>query len=302
MTAVLYIILGLSIGIGITLIYLQERYNRERRLLVSMAESERLKSSQTVKDLDEQWSHERDQYRTELQENTSHIQEMEHALSEAAANSGILPNQFSLTERTELNSLRKLLKERDDDKTLLEAGKNSLQKSLASQQQVINEMQEENSILKEQLGHISDDSPESQGNEAPENQLELHALKQEISRLKDALDRSEYEKEAALSSHNQEDGSHENDHLQQEVTLLKQEVQQLENDKNDAINQLAQSSFQQENSNLQQELTYLQGEILKLREENKKIAAAADDDDFLVFPQGGGHLLPGSVARALMKK
>jgi septal ring factor EnvC (AmiA/AmiB activator) len=54
MVVILYIILGLAVGIGLTLVYLQERLIRERRLTVTMGESERLKAAALIKDVQAQ--------------------------------------------------------------------------------------------------------------------------------------------------------------------------------------------------------------------------------------------------------
>ncbi len=67
MNAILYIIMGFSLGVGLTLIYLQERFIRERRLLVAMGESERAKSAKMLKDLDAQWETACAQYKEEIE-------------------------------------------------------------------------------------------------------------------------------------------------------------------------------------------------------------------------------------------
>ena len=59
------------------------------------------------------------------------------------------------------------------------------------------------------------------------------------------------------------------------------------------------ASHQEEIKDLHGQITFLKGEIAKLEEERKHLPAA--DNDFLVLGQAGGHLLPGSVARAFIK-
>ena len=88
----------------------------------------------------------------------------------------------------------------------------------------------------------------------------------------------------------------------------KSEHERLIHDKNIELDRLAAeyktmtrhlASHQEEIKDLHGQITFLKGEIAKLEEERKHIPAA--DDDFLVLGQAGGHLLPGSVARAFIK-
>lgn len=55
MTTFLYVVLGLAVGIGVTLIYLQERFVRDRRVLLAKGESEKVKSEQMLHELDAHW-------------------------------------------------------------------------------------------------------------------------------------------------------------------------------------------------------------------------------------------------------
>lgn len=66
MTTILFIILGISIGVGCTLIFLQERFIRERRLVLAASESDREKAAQQLTELDEKWELECEQYKQEL--------------------------------------------------------------------------------------------------------------------------------------------------------------------------------------------------------------------------------------------
>ena len=67
MKAILYILLGLSLGSGLTLIALQERFIRERRRLLAMGESQRAKAAQAaVAVLNDQWEQKCQQQAEEL--------------------------------------------------------------------------------------------------------------------------------------------------------------------------------------------------------------------------------------------
>lgn len=68
MKTVLFILLGLCLGTGLTLIALQERFVRERRRLLSLGEAQRAKASQTaLAVLTKQWEQKYQQQGEELQ-------------------------------------------------------------------------------------------------------------------------------------------------------------------------------------------------------------------------------------------
>jgi len=210
MTAILYTILGISIGVGVTLIYLQERFVRERRLLVAMGESERAKSAKMLKELDEQWEAECEQYKEELEGCKKRLEELEHSKGSEATISA-----------------------QDEEKIAL------LGKELKARQEEYEKLLEENASLKKKLDAAAETS--SAGN---------------------------------------------NDESRALVDSLRQEIGEQ-----------------------QAEVDFLRGEVSRLKEElaaeKEKSARAASaptlDDDCIVFSKGG-HLLPGSIARKLMKR
>ncbi|MDP2104729.1 MAG: hypothetical protein Q8J76_01950 [Desulfobulbaceae bacterium] len=66
MKALLFILLGLSLGIGLTLIAIQERFLRERRRLLALGESQRAKATQALDEQNKKWAQECQQYKDEL--------------------------------------------------------------------------------------------------------------------------------------------------------------------------------------------------------------------------------------------
>ena len=66
MTTLLYIILGISIGVGATLTFLQERFSRERRLIIAASKAEQESVTTQLKELDEKWEVECEQDKQEL--------------------------------------------------------------------------------------------------------------------------------------------------------------------------------------------------------------------------------------------
>lgn len=64
--SILYILLGLSLGSGLMLIALQERFLRERRRLMTLGESQRAKAAQALDDTNKKWEQQLRQLTEEL--------------------------------------------------------------------------------------------------------------------------------------------------------------------------------------------------------------------------------------------
>lgn len=78
MKAFLFILLGLSLGSGLTLIALQERFVRERRRLMALGESQRATATQAaVALLNKQWEQKCKQHTDELEECRTRLAETE---------------------------------------------------------------------------------------------------------------------------------------------------------------------------------------------------------------------------------
>jgi len=158
MTAILYIILGLSIGVGLTLIYLQERFIRERRLLVAMGESERAKSAKMLKDLDEQWEKSCSQYKQEI---AGYKQRLAQLNSKEIPLAGIRPGlKDEDSETISVERLAELEEEtrfKDGKLTELEKDNDRLQKSLAGFQKEIHDLQGELTFLKGEINRLEDE-------------------------------------------------------------------------------------------------------------------------------------------------
>lgn len=137
MTAILYAILGLSFGVGLTLIYLQERFIRERRLLVAVGESERAKAAQMIKDLDEQWERTCSKYKQEIE-----------AYKQQLSDSQFSERLAELEEET-----------RFKDSKITELGKENdrLQKNLVSYQKEIDDLQGELTFLKGEINRLEEE-------------------------------------------------------------------------------------------------------------------------------------------------
>lgn len=136
MMAILYVILGLAIGAGLTFMYLQERLIRERRLIVTMGESERLKADMMIKDIEEQCGKACAQYKEDIDGYKGRIESL-HA-----------EFQQRIT-RLEVAAQSK-------DVSLAELGEdnNELQESLASHKDEIKELRRELIFFKEEAARF----------------------------------------------------------------------------------------------------------------------------------------------------
>lgn len=85
MKVLLYILLGLSLGAGMTLIVLQERFLRERRRLMAMGESQRAKAAQALEDANQKCH----QLTEELRECQARITDAE--TTPAPESAGLIP-------------------------------------------------------------------------------------------------------------------------------------------------------------------------------------------------------------------
>lgn len=73
----LYIVLGLSVGVGSTLIFLQEKIIRERRKLMALSASEKAKAKEALKELDSRWEQATAKQKKEIEEATLKIAALE---------------------------------------------------------------------------------------------------------------------------------------------------------------------------------------------------------------------------------
>jgi len=154
MTAILYIILGLSIGIGLTLIYLQERFVRERRLLVAMGESERAKSAKMLKDLDENWEKSCAQYKEDIE---MYKERLENLANETSPAVNAVSEELSEESQQRLAQLEAEVQDNEGKLAELQSDNNRLQKNLASYQQEIKELQGELTFFKGEVTRLEEE-------------------------------------------------------------------------------------------------------------------------------------------------
>lgn len=77
MTTFLYMVLGLAVGIGVTLIFLQERFVRDRQRLLAKGESERVKSAQMLHDSESHWQERLEECRMKLAEYQNQLPDLQ---------------------------------------------------------------------------------------------------------------------------------------------------------------------------------------------------------------------------------
>jgi len=158
MTAILYIILGLSLGVGLTLIYLQEKFIQERRLLEAMGESERIKSAKMLKDLDEQWENSCSKYKQEIAEYKQQIEQLNGTGMPPADITPGPENGVSDTHsQARLAELEEKIRFKDEMLTELGEKNDILQQSLTSHQKEINDLQDELTFLKGEINRLEEE-------------------------------------------------------------------------------------------------------------------------------------------------
>ncbi len=135
MTTILYIILGISIGVGCTLIFLQGRFIRERLFVVAASQSERQKSAEQLKELDEQWELECAHYKQEVA-----------AMQDEAAHGG-----------DEVKGLEEALLKKEALLTELTIEQEQLRESIAVIQGQFAELQSESDVLKGEVDRLEEE-------------------------------------------------------------------------------------------------------------------------------------------------
>ncbi len=174
MSAILYIIMGLSLGVGLTLIYLQERFIRERRLLVAMGESERAKSAKMLKDLDAQWEGTCAQYKEEIEKYKARLTEVQLILEAKGADNNDDNDDeaaVALTEAGErINILTEELERVKSQKAGLSAEeRRRFQHDISAYQQETKDLQAEITFLKGEVKRLH----EPDNNQLPDDYIVL---------------------------------------------------------------------------------------------------------------------------------
>jgi chromosome segregation ATPase len=134
MTTILYIILGITIGVGCTLIALQERLLRERRLAVAASAAEQEKSAKLLKEVDDRWE-----------------QECEKCKEELAA----LQDEVINDERVEL--FEETLLEKESRISTLAAENKQLKESLFAVQTQLAELQSESDFYRGEIRRLEEE-------------------------------------------------------------------------------------------------------------------------------------------------
>jgi len=156
-TSLLYIILGLSIGVGASLIYLQERFTRDRRSLIALHESDKVKSAGLLKDLDTKWEK---RYKKEQEKNDRQkgkITELEEALLQAETHLkkkvATVPENPAAenSARKEIDSLTKTIENNDIALRKLQQEKDILEQSLQESRQEIENLHGETTFLQGEI-------------------------------------------------------------------------------------------------------------------------------------------------------
>lgn len=153
--------MGFSLGVGLTLIYLQERFIRERRLLVAMGESERAKSARMLKDLDAQWEKICEQHKEEIEKYKVRLAETQlrlESLEQDSDDDSDDKTAAALTEAGErINILTEELERIRSQKSGISAEEHQkFQHDISVYQQEIKDLQAETTFLKGEVKRLQE--------------------------------------------------------------------------------------------------------------------------------------------------
>lgn len=146
--SILYVCLGLSLGSGLTLITLQERFVRERRRLLAMGESQRSKAAQAaVAVVNKQWEQKYQEQEEEL-----------HACqAQLAAAAEVNPAPINLEEFITRSEHEQLIAEKNAELGRLAAEHKTLTSHLTRHQEEINELHGQIAFLTGEIARLEEE-------------------------------------------------------------------------------------------------------------------------------------------------
>ncbi len=149
MKALLYILLGLSLGSGMALIALQERFIRERRRLLALGESQRATATQAAVALvNKQWEQKCKQHTDDLQELRARL--------EATETPGPLAPE-DLENLVDKGEHERLLHEKNLALDRLAAENKALASHLANHQEEIKDLHGQITFLKGEIAKLEEE-------------------------------------------------------------------------------------------------------------------------------------------------
>ncbi len=147
MKAILYILLGLSLGSGLTLIALQERFIRERRRLLGLGESQRAKDAQAaVAVLNKQWEQKCQQQADELEAYQARLAAVEAS-----------PPPVASDEFIECSEHDRLIHEKNTEISRLAAEVKTIGSHLASHQVEVGDLHGQITFLKGEIARLEEE-------------------------------------------------------------------------------------------------------------------------------------------------
>ncbi len=143
MKAILFVLLGLCLGTGTTLIFLQERFLRERRRLLALGESQRAKGEQASEELTRKWEEECELLRQELQGCQVRLAER--------VESAAVPPPEDRPEMIDRHEHQRLIEEKNGELSRLAGENKSLADQCLAHQREIDDLNLQISYLKDEL-------------------------------------------------------------------------------------------------------------------------------------------------------
>lgn len=145
MEAILYILLGLSLGIGFTLIGLQERFLRERRRLLALGDSQRAKADQTLDELNKKWAEECRQHKADLQTCQEELARIESA-----------PPLPSKQDHIDKNEHNRLIQEKNTELSRLAIEIKGAAELLERHKEELDDLQGQNAFLRGEVARLEE--------------------------------------------------------------------------------------------------------------------------------------------------
>lgn len=144
---ILYVFLGLSLGSGLTLLALQERFVRERRRLLAIGESQRAKSAQAAVTVSNK------QWEQKCQEQAAELRACQEQLAAVEA----IPAPIDLAEYILRTEHERLIHEKNTELSRLAAEHKTIATHLSSRQEEIKELDEHITYLKGEITRLQEE-------------------------------------------------------------------------------------------------------------------------------------------------
>lgn len=159
LTPILYMIIGFSLGVGLALIYLQEKFTRERRKLLGLNEAEKAKSAEMLASLDAKWEEKNKTDKAEGSAQATRVQELQRALK--VAEEKVFEHATEPLSRNDTDNqaseLQEILTGKETELEELLSEKQNISSTLNAARQEVEELQGEIIFLKGEIKTLKEE-------------------------------------------------------------------------------------------------------------------------------------------------